>query len=70
MIRDLVSIAEASPHTVKSLIPPQAMPLKGQEHQTIIPSLHPSINPTLTLFQKELQAATWQWLSSLNQTSV
>ena len=46
------------------------MHLKGQEHQTIIPSFHPSINPTLTLFQKELQAAAWQWLSSLNQTSV
>ena len=35
------------------------------------PSFPPSILPSiLTLFQKELQAAAWQWLSSLNQASV
>lgn len=37
--------------------------LSGQEHQTSPPSLPPSINPTPTLFQKELQAAAWQWLT-------
>lgn len=37
--------------------------LSGQEHQPSPPSLPPSINPTPTLFQKELQAAAWQWIT-------
>ena len=63
MTHDLLSRDKVS---MGSFIPPWAMHLKGQEHQTF----PPSINPIPTLFQKELQEATWHWLIPLTKTQL